>query len=78
MRCKNFSAKGETPFEKLIEGFFKGGAMGVEMGNSLFDKNLILKRDFESLYSGFEKLSFKVRSFRSSIKIEINICNNSH
>lgn len=51
-----------------IEGFFKAGAMGVGMGSSLFDKNLILKRDFESLYSGFEKLSFKVRSFRSSVK----------
>jgi 2-dehydro-3-deoxyphosphogluconate aldolase / (4S)-4-hydroxy-2-oxoglutarate aldolase len=51
-----------------IEGFFKAGAMGVGMGSSLFDKNLILKRDFESLYSHFESLSFKVRRIRNSVK----------
>lgn len=50
-----------------IEGFFKAGAVGVGMGSTLFDKKLILKRDFESLYSHFENLSFKVRRFRNSI-----------
>lgn len=51
-----------------IEDFFKAGAMGVGMGSSLFDKNLILKREFENLYSHFENLSFKVRRFRDSFK----------
>jgi Entner-Doudoroff aldolase len=51
-----------------IEGFFKAGAVGVGMGSTLFDKKLILKRDFEGLYSHFESLSFKVRRIRNSVK----------
>ena len=51
-----------------IEGFFKAGAVGVDMGSTLFDKKLILKRDFEGLYSHFESLSFKVRRIRNSVK----------
>jgi 2-dehydro-3-deoxyphosphogluconate aldolase/(4S)-4-hydroxy-2-oxoglutarate aldolase len=51
-----------------IEGFFKAGAMGVGMGSTLFDKKLILKRDFESLYSHFENLSFKIKRLKNPIK----------
>ncbi len=51
-----------------IESFFKAGAMGVGMGSTLFDKNLILKRDFEGLYSHFENLSFKVRRLGTQSK----------
>ena len=40
-----------------IGAFFKAGAIGVGMGSSLFDKNLIKNQDFEGLEKHFQKVA---------------------
>ncbi|WP_209401318.1 bifunctional 4-hydroxy-2-oxoglutarate aldolase/2-dehydro-3-deoxy-phosphogluconate aldolase [Pseudozobellia sp. WGM2] len=40
-----------------ISAFFKAGAIGVGMGSSLFDKNLIKNQDFEGLEKHFQKVA---------------------
>jgi 2-dehydro-3-deoxyphosphogluconate aldolase/(4S)-4-hydroxy-2-oxoglutarate aldolase len=43
-----------------IETFFKAGAIGVGMGSSLFDKEMIASKDFATLFSHFESIANKV------------------
>lgn len=52
-----------------METFFEAGAMGVGMGSTLFDKNLLLKRDFERLYLHFENVVSSVKSFSNTTKL---------
>lgn len=43
-----------------LEEFFKSGAMGAGMGSTLFDKEMISKKDFEGLHLHFKKIVSKV------------------
>lgn len=43
-----------------IEDFFNAGAIGVGMGGSLFDKEMIASRDFKGLYAHFKAIANKV------------------
>lgn len=44
-----------------LEDFFKSGAMGAGMGSTLFDKEMISKKDFEGLHLHFKKIVSKVK-----------------
>lgn len=46
-----------------IHSFFKAGAVGVGMGSSLLNKNLIQKEDFEGLKDYFLKIKFEIKEF---------------
>ncbi len=48
-----------------IEAFFKAGAIGVGMGNSLFNEKLIANKDFDGLYNHFKLIADKVMSSKS-------------
>ena len=48
-----------------IEAFFKAGAIGVGMGNSLFNEKLIANKDFDCLYNHFKLIADKVMSSKS-------------
>ncbi|MEO6948825.1 MAG: bifunctional 4-hydroxy-2-oxoglutarate aldolase/2-dehydro-3-deoxy-phosphogluconate aldolase [Ginsengibacter sp.] len=52
-----------------IEHFFEAGALGVGMGSSLFDKDMISRNDYESLFLHFEKVCSKVRKMIIPIRI---------
>ena len=43
-----------------IADFFKAGAIGAGMGSTLFDKEMISKKDFEGLHFHFKKIVSKV------------------
>ena len=43
-----------------LEEFFKSGAMGAGMGSTLFDKEMISKKDFEGLHLHFKKIVSKM------------------
>lgn len=43
-----------------IEGFFKAGAIGVGMGGSLFDKELIASNNYDGLFNHFKAIANKV------------------
>ena len=45
-----------------VELFFKAGAIGVGMGSSLFDKQMILNKDYEKLYQHFKIIARKVKN----------------
>jgi 2-dehydro-3-deoxyphosphogluconate aldolase/(4S)-4-hydroxy-2-oxoglutarate aldolase len=49
-----------------MQSFFEAGAIGVGMGSTLFNKNLLLKRDFEKLYLHFENVVSSVKSFSNT------------
>lgn len=51
-----------------METFFKAGAMGLGMGSTLFDKNLLSKKDFAQLYLRFEKVAGAAKNFKNAIK----------
>jgi 2-dehydro-3-deoxyphosphogluconate aldolase/(4S)-4-hydroxy-2-oxoglutarate aldolase len=51
-----------------METFFKAGATGLGMGSTLFDKNLLSKKDFAQLYLRFEKVVTVAKSFKNSIE----------
>lgn len=46
-----------------IRSFFEAGAVGVGMGSSLFDKKLIMERNFEGLTDHFAKIKAEVMGF---------------
>ncbi len=46
-----------------IKSFFQAGAIGVGMGSSLLDKELILKRDFDGLKNHFVKVKNEILEF---------------
>lgn len=46
-----------------IKSFFQAGAIGVGMGSSLLDKELILKRDFDGLKNHFIKVKNEISEF---------------
>lgn len=46
-----------------IKSFFHAGAIGVGMGSSLLDKELILKRDFDGLKNHFVKVKNEILEF---------------
>ncbi|WP_299255662.1 bifunctional 4-hydroxy-2-oxoglutarate aldolase/2-dehydro-3-deoxy-phosphogluconate aldolase [uncultured Aquimarina sp.] len=46
-----------------IAAFFEAGAVGVGMGSSLFNKDLINSNDFEGLLNHFKKIKSKIGSF---------------
>jgi 2-dehydro-3-deoxyphosphogluconate aldolase / (4S)-4-hydroxy-2-oxoglutarate aldolase len=52
-----------------VENFFEAGAFGVGMGSALFNKNLLLKKDFEELYLHFESLVSRIRSCCNKIEL---------
>ena len=52
-----------------IESFFQAGAFGVGMGGGLFDKNLLLKKDFENLYLHFENVVSRIRRFGNTTEL---------
>lgn len=43
-----------------IESFFKAGAIGVGMGSSLFDKDLIESKNYKGLLNHFKEIANKV------------------
>jgi 2-dehydro-3-deoxyphosphogluconate aldolase/(4S)-4-hydroxy-2-oxoglutarate aldolase len=49
-----------------IADFFKAGAMGAGMGSTLFDKEMISKKDFEGLHLHFKKMVSKVNELLKS------------
>ncbi|KZS38844.1 2-dehydro-3-deoxyphosphogluconate aldolase [Aquimarina aggregata] len=49
--------------ESNIETFFEAGAVGVGMGSSLFNKDLINSNDFEGLLNHFKKIKNKTNPF---------------
>lgn len=49
--------------ESNIETFFEAGAVGVGMGSSLFNKDLINSNDFEGLLNHFKKIKNKINPF---------------
>lgn len=48
-----------------IESFFEAGAIGVGMGSSLLDKQLIKKKDFEGLKNHFVQIKNEIKKYRS-------------
>jgi 2-dehydro-3-deoxyphosphogluconate aldolase/(4S)-4-hydroxy-2-oxoglutarate aldolase len=52
-----------------IEHFFESGAMGVGMGSSLFDKGMISRNDFESLYLHFTDVYSRVKRMAVPIRV---------
>lgn len=64
----NLLPTGGVSFDN-IESFFQAGAFGVGMGGALFNKSLLLKRDFEKLYLHFEKVVSRIRSFGNTTEL---------
>ena len=60
-------AVGGVSVDNCVE-FLKAGAEGLGMGGSLFDKNIIAKKEWAALSARFRQLAEKIESWQRSRK----------